>query len=143
MAQTLDLVVDGSVLLDISVRMGDVGLGLVVVVITDEILHGVFREKLLELAAELGRQGLVVGQHQGGTVEPGDDVCHGEGLAGAGDAQQHLLLQAVFQAKDQVVNGLRLVAGGPVIRDELESIHHSLRTELFMILYHVRFQNTR
>ena len=81
MAQPLDLVVDGAVLFDKGVRMGDVGLGLVIVVIGDEILHGVFREELLELAAKLGGQGLVVGQNQSGPVQPCDDIGHGKGLA--------------------------------------------------------------
>ena len=44
-AQLVDLLVDRGVLLDVGVRAGDVGLGLVVVVITDEILDGVFREE--------------------------------------------------------------------------------------------------
>ena len=81
MAQPLDLVVDGAVLFDKGVRVGDIGLGLVVVVIGDEILHRVFREKLLELAAELGGQSLVVGKDKGGPVQPGNDICHGKGLA--------------------------------------------------------------
>jgi hypothetical protein len=40
-AQAVDLVVDRGVLLDVGVRCRDVGLGLVVVVVADEVLDGV------------------------------------------------------------------------------------------------------
>ena len=121
--QALDLIVDGAVLFNKGVRMGNIGLRLVVVVIAYKILHRVFGKELLELAAELGRQGLVMGQHQGGPVQPGDDVGHGKGLAAAGDAQQHLLINAVLNAGHQAVYGLRLVAGGLILRNQLKMIH--------------------
>ena len=68
MAQALDLVVDGAVFFDEGIGVWDVGFRLVVVVVGDKVLHGVFREKLLELAAQLGGEDLVVGQHQGRAV---------------------------------------------------------------------------
>ena len=110
--QPVDLVIGGGVLFDVGVRVGDVGLRLIVVVVGDEVFHGVLREKLLELRAELGGQGLVVGQHQGGPVHLCDDVGHGEGLAGAGDAQEHLFVNAVLKARGQGFDGLRLIARG-------------------------------
>ena len=94
--------------------MGNIGLRLVVIVVGHEILHGVLREKLLELGAELGRQGLVVGQNQGGPVGLLNDIGHGEGLAGTGDAQHDLLVKAQLQTAAQLLNGLRLIAGGLV-----------------------------
>ena len=78
--------------------MGDIGLRLVVVVVGHKVLHGVFREKLPELLAQLGGQCLIVGQHQCGTLHLLDDLGHGVGLAGAGNALEHLLPQAVFHA---------------------------------------------
>ena len=70
----------------------------------------------------LGGQGLVVGQHQGGPLYPLDDLRHGIGLAGAGDAQQHLFLYAVFNARRQRLDGLGLVPGGLIGRDDLEGL---------------------
>ena len=90
--QAVDLLVGGGVLGDIGIRVGDIGLGLVVIVVAHEVLHGVLREELLELRAELGGQGLVVGQDQGGALDLLDDLGHGIGLTGAGDAQQDLLI---------------------------------------------------
>ena len=63
-AQPVDLLVDGRVLLDVEVLAGDVGLGLVVVVVGDEVLDRVAREVGPELVAQLGGQRLVVGDDQ-------------------------------------------------------------------------------
>jgi hypothetical protein len=59
-AETIDLVVDRRVLLDVEVLRRDVGLRLVVVVVGDEVLDGRLGEELPELVAELRRQRLVV-----------------------------------------------------------------------------------
>ncbi len=89
-AQPVDLVVDRGVLLDVEVLSRHVGLGLVVVVVGDEVLDHVVGEELAELVAELGRQGLVVGHDQSGTLQLGDHAGHGEGLAGSGRPEQRL-----------------------------------------------------
>src|SRR3954466_6552901 len=54
----VDGVVDDRVLLDVRVARGDVRLGLVVVVVADEILDGVVGEQIPELAVELGGERL-------------------------------------------------------------------------------------
>ena len=87
MAQPVDLLVDGSILFDIGVRMGNIRLRLVVIVVGNEVLYHIFWKKLPELRAQLGRQGLVVGQHQSWPVELRNNRGHGKGLAGAGDTQ--------------------------------------------------------
>ena len=60
-AQPVDLLIDGRILLDVGVRMGNIGFRLVVIVVTDKILHRVVGEKFPELAAQLGRQRLIMG----------------------------------------------------------------------------------
>ena len=67
-AQPVDLVVDGRVLLDVEVLRRHVGLGLVVVVVADEVLDRVVGQELAELVAELRRQRLVVGDDQRGLL---------------------------------------------------------------------------
>ena len=119
-AQAVYLVVDSAVLFDIGIGAGDIGLRLVVVVVGDEIFHGVVREKRAELGAELGGQRLVVGQHQRWAVALGDDVRHREGLAAAGDAQQGLAAVAPLYPLYQLCDGLRLVARGGVGRHQME-----------------------
>ena len=136
-AQPVDLLVDGGVLLDEGVRVGDVGLRLIVVVVGDEILHRVVGEELPELGAQLGGQRLVVGQHQGGALDLLDDLGHGEGLARAGDAQEGLLVQTHLNAVGQHLNGLRLVAGGRILGNHFKFGH--LRPSLCLdSFYYIR-----
>ena len=79
--QFLNLVVNGQILLNICVCGRNVGLRLVVIVVGDKIFHCIFREKLLELAVELGRERLVVAQYQGWAVQLIEHVGDGKGLA--------------------------------------------------------------
>ncbi len=115
--ELVELVVDGGFLLDVEVAGGDVGFGLVVVVVADEVLDGVVGEELFELVEELGGEGFVVGEDEGGAVELGDDLGHGEGFAGAGDAEENLILFAGGDAVDEGCDGGRLVALGGVFGD--------------------------
>ena len=89
-AHLFDVLVDRRVLLDEQVALRDIGLGLVVVVIADEILHRIVREELPELAVKLGCQGLVGGEHNGRATQAGDHIGHRERLARAGHAQKGL-----------------------------------------------------
>ena len=87
MAEFVDLIVYGGIFLDVSIRTGDVSLGLVIVVITDEILHGIFREKQFELAVELGGQGLIMSDNQGRPLDILDHIGDGKGLSRTGYAK--------------------------------------------------------
>ena len=126
MAQTVDLLIDGGILLNVGICVSDIRLWLIVIVIGDEVFYRIIREKLPEFRAKLGSQGLIVGQHQRGLIHLLDDRSHGEGLAGTGDTQKHLLPQAVFNAKGQLRDGLGLIAGGTKFRYQLKFIHTDL-----------------
>jgi hypothetical protein len=106
------VLVDRRVLLDIKVARGNVGLGLVVVVIRDEVLHRVLGKEFAELGIELGGERLVRRDHERGPAGSADDVRHRVGLAGAGDAEQCLEREPVVDAFGQLVDGLGLVPGG-------------------------------
>ena len=112
MAHAVDLLVHRRILLDIGVGARDIGLGLVVVVIGDEILDRVVREEALELAIELGGQRLVGREHERRALRRLDHLGHGEGLARAGDAEQHLVALMRVHLRHQLGDGLRLVAFG-------------------------------
>jgi len=116
-----DLVVDRGFLLNVGVRLRDVGLGLVVVVVRDEVLDGVPREEGLELLVELRGERLVVRQHQRRPVGLRDHRRHGEGLARSRDAQQHLVLVAALEAAHELVDRARLVALGLEVAHQLET----------------------
>ena len=135
MAQALDLGVDGCILFNKSIRVGDIRLRLIVVIVGDKIFHGVLREELPELLAKLRRQRLVVGQHQSGPLDLFDDLGHGVGLAAAGDAQEHLLAQTALQTLRQLLDGLGLVPGGGVFGYDFELRHSSPPYFVKMIWY--------
>ena len=111
-AQLLDLLVDGGVLLDVGIGLGDVCLGLVVVVIGDEVDHGVVGEQLTHLRCHLGCKRLVGLDDERGLVERLDGLGHGEGLARARDAHERLVAQAVADALRELLDRLGLVSAG-------------------------------
>ena len=90
-AHAIDLLVHRGFLLDVRVRGGHVRFRLIVVVVGDEVLHGVVREEPAELLIELGRQRLVVRDDQTGPLRTRHQMRHREGLAGAGHPQEHLV----------------------------------------------------
>ena len=106
----VDLFVDRGILLDIGVGARDIGFRLVVVVVADEILDSVVGKETSELAVELRRQRLVGRENQRRALRLFDHFRHGEGLARAGDAEQHLVAVVAADAFDQIGNRLRLVA---------------------------------
>ena len=96
------------------------GIGLVVVVVADEVLDRVLREELAELAVELRGKSLVRREDDRRPADLGDHVGHREGLARTGDAEQRLEAQAVADALDQPLDRQRLVAGRLVGLEQLE-----------------------
>ena len=94
MAHAVDLLVHRGILFDIGVGARDIGFRLVVVVIGNEILHRVLGEEVLHLGVELGGQRFVGRQDQRRALHDLDHLGHGEGLARAGDAEQHLVALA-------------------------------------------------
>jgi hypothetical protein len=119
-AHAIDLVVDDRVLVDVRVARRDVGLGLVVVVVADEVLDRVLREQLLHLAVELRGERLVRRHDERRLAVLRDHVADGERLAGARDAEEHLVLLALFEAAHELRDGLRLIALRLELRDQLE-----------------------
>ena len=113
--ELVNLVIDAQVLFYIGVGDGNIGLRLIVVIIGDEVFHGVFRKEGLEFTVKLGGQRLVVAQDKGRALQPLDDVGHGERFPGTGYAQQGDVLNALLQCLAQLVNCFRLVAGRLVV----------------------------
>src|SRR5574341_509155 len=122
-AHAVDLLVDGRVLLDIGVRGRKICLGLVIIVVRDEVLHGVLGEQFLELVVELGRERLVVRDHERRLLDLLDHVCHGEGLTRPRYAEQDLVPESPRDAVGKLINGLRLVPRGLIVRYDLEFRH--------------------
>ena len=119
-AELIDFIIDTQVFLDIGIRDRDVGFRLVVVVVGDEILHRIMREKRLELAVQLRSQRLVVAQDQGRTLEALDDIGHREGLPGSCHAEQRDGADPLGKGVAKAVDSRWLVAGRLIIGLELE-----------------------
>ncbi len=109
--EPVDLVVDGRVLLDVGVRRGHVRLGLVVVVVGDEVLDSVAGEELLELGGQLGGQRFVGLDDEGRSLDSLDGPGNGGRLARAGDPEEGLVSLPSPDAGHQRGDGLGLVAG--------------------------------
>ena len=122
MAELLDLLVDGGVLLYVRVRLRDVGLRLVVVVVAHEVHDGVVGEELAHLARNLRRKRLVGLHDERGFLHRLDGLGHRESLATTRDAQKRLVAKAVLYALSQACDSLRLVASGLVRRDHHEPL---------------------
>ena len=75
---------------------------------------------MFELVVELGGEGFVVREDEGGALQLLDDLGHGEGFAGAGDAEEDLVFFAGVDAGDEFGDGSGLVALGLVGGRELE-----------------------
>jgi hypothetical protein len=114
------VLVDRRVLLDEEVALRDVRLGLVVVVVADEVLDRVLRKELAELAVELRRERLVGREDDRRPADLGDHVGHREGLARAGDAEQRLEREPVVDPLDEPGDRLGLIARRRIRAKELE-----------------------
>jgi hypothetical protein len=125
-AQPLDLLVDRRVLLDVEVLARDIGLGLVVVVVRDEVLDRIPGEVRAELVAQLRRERLVVRDHQRGPLHPLHHARHRHGLARAGGAQERHEPVARLDPLRQLFDRLGLVGGRAVDGVELEWRHSRL-----------------
>ena len=130
-AHFFDFVVDRQVFLDKRIGRRNIGLGLVIVVVGDEILDGVLGEEILEFAVQLGRQRLVVAHDQRRFVQRRDHVGHRERLARTGDPEQRVVLAAAAQRVDELRDRLGLVAGRLVLRNQFEI--HVAKLEIYVI----------
>src|SRR5262249_16869563 len=122
-AEARDVVVLGGVLLDVEVGLGDVRLGLVVVVVGDEVLDRVVGKELPELVAELRGESLVVGDDECRLADLLDDPRPGRRLAGAGRTEQRLVAVPLQDTLCELADRLRLVAGGAVCLGCFEDSH--------------------
>ncbi len=112
--QARDVVVLRGVLLDVEIGLRDVRLGLVVVVVGDEVLDGVLGEELPELVAELRGERLVVGDHERRALELLHDPGHRRRLPGPGRTEERLSAVPGAKRLGELRDRLRLVAGRAV-----------------------------
>ena len=125
-AKALNFGVNGSIFFDKGVGLGDIGFGLIVVVVGDEVFDGIVREKSFELGIELCGKGFVVTQHESGATVAGDRVGHGEGFPGAGYAFEGLKFLMLLKTLIELFNGLWLIAHGFELSFDLKRCVHEV-----------------
>ena len=138
MSEPINLIINLRIFLNVGIATGDVGLRLIIIKITDEIMYLVVRKKLLKLRKQLCRQSLVVRQHQRRHIPPSNNIRHSKRLARPRHAQQRLLALTLLQTIHQLSNRRRLVAGRLVFGDEIKGAHiitivthHNLYIKIF------------
>ena len=76
----LNVFVDRRVFLNKRIGTGNVRFRLIIVVVGDEILHGIVRKELLHFAIQLRCQRFIRCQHHGRTLKIGDNIGNGKRL---------------------------------------------------------------
>jgi len=120
MPHAVDRLVYRGFFLDVRIRPRDIGLGLIIVIIADEIFDRVVREETLELTIKLRREDLVRREDQRGPLHRLDHLGHRERLARPRDAEQHLITLAGLRRLDEFLDRGRLIPRGRIIRNNLE-----------------------
>ena len=125
MPKPFDLLIDRRILLDVRIRLRDIGLRLVVVIVRNEVLDRVIGKKLPELICQLRGQRLIRGHHQSGTLEALDEPGRGGTLARAGRTQQHDVPLPSGHPLTEVLDCRRLITRGDVIRNHLKGCNRA------------------
>ena len=127
-AHPVDGLVHRAFLLDVGIGPGHIGFGLVIIVVRDEIFDRVLGEEAFHLAIELGREDLVGREDQRRALQFLDYLGHREGLARAGDAEQHLRFLVLLRACHEGGDRGRLVARRVIVGHHPE---RAARLQLF------------
>ncbi len=132
-SQAVDVLVDGRVFFNVGVGGRNIRLGLIVVVVRDEILHRVLRKQRLVLRVQLGGENLVGREDQGGTIQRFQRLADRKGFPAAGDAQKDLMTPPFADSRDERFYGPRLISGRGEIGDEFKGGHRlsSIQKPLF------------
>ncbi len=107
---------------NIGVGLGNVCLRLVVVVVGDKVMDGVFRKKFFKFACQLCGKCFIMGDDKSWLLQCLDNMRHGKRFAGAGNAQKRLMMHSCFHVLNQRLDGARLVACGRERRFERECL---------------------
>src|ERR1700730_17827062 len=125
-AQLVELIVDGGFFFDVGIARGNVGFGLVIIVIADKIFDGIVGEERAKFVEKLRGESLVVRQDDGGAINLLDHLGHGERFAGTSDTEQDLVAVSVIYPTDEIGNRFGLVAARLVITGKLKVHLHAL-----------------
>ena len=120
MAQFFHFLINGGILFDKGIRGRHIRFGLIIIVVTHEVHHGIVGKEFLQLGSQLRRKRFIGSQHKGWLLHSLNGFSHGVGFARTRHAQQGLITHTRFDIPGKLFNGLRLVACRLVRRDNFE-----------------------
>src|SRR5438093_5199622 len=123
-AHLIDVLVDRRIFFDVGIRGWDIGFRLVVIVVADKILHRIVWKEARKFAVQLRCQSFIRGQDEGRLLHPFNHRGHGVRLTRSSHTEEGLMLDTARDTLDQVLDGVRLVAGWLKIGDKGKSIHN-------------------
>ena len=134
MSELIDLVINRRVFCNVSIRCRQIRLGLIIIVITDEVADIIIGEEGLEFGGELGGESFVVRNDERRLLDLLDDFGNRVSFSGTRRAEQDLRLHAVFDAACEIMNSFRLISRRLERRLHFERlIHHNSNPPLFLI----------
>ena len=80
MAEAVDFLIDGRILLDVCITAGNICFWLIIIKITDKVVYFVVWKELLEFTKELRRECLVMSQNKRRHATLSNNICHRKGL---------------------------------------------------------------
>jgi len=107
--QALELLVYVAVLFDEKILPGDVSLGLIIIVVADEILDVILRKKAFKFTIKLCRERFVMRHYESRNSEALDDICHGKSFARARNSEKSLVFVAALKALDDAFDRFFLI----------------------------------
>ena len=108
--QSIYVFIDGCIFLYESIRRGNIGLGLIIVVVGDEILDSIAGKELPQFSIQLSGERLVVAHDERRAIDLGNHRGQRHRLSAARHAQQCLPFVAAAHALGQLTNRGGLVA---------------------------------
>ena len=98
-----------AVLFDEKILPWDVGLGLIIIVVADEVLDVILRKKALKFAIKLCCERFIMRHYERGNSEALDDICHSKSFARAGNSEEGLVFVAALKACDDAFDRFFLI----------------------------------
>ena len=82
---------------------------MIVIVVADEILDVILREKALKFAIKLRRERFIMRHYERGNCKALDDICHSKCFARAGNSEKSLVFVAALKARDDTFDRFFLI----------------------------------
>ena len=115
MPESIDFFIDRRFFFDIGSGFYDECFGLVIVIVADEIVDGIFWKKLLELLGELRCEGFIVSEDECWSLTSRDNIGHRKSFPRTSHPEERLILISGIYRSHEFPDGMRLISGGRIL----------------------------